>query len=133
MIEYLPTEGTYRAGVCNIGPAEIARRRGVGFLAIGAAIVMALALVIVDAPAPARLLVAIPLAAGFSGLLQAHLRFCANYGWRGLRNLGAIGEAERVDDGAARAADRRRSAQILAASVAPALALATGFALLALA
>jgi hypothetical protein len=133
MIEYLPQEGTYLAGVCNIGPAEITRRRRSGYLAIGAAIVMAVALVLVDAPAPARLLVAMPLAAGFSGLIQAHLRFCANYGWRGLRNMGAIGEAERVIDRAALAADRRRSAQILAASAAAGLALATGFTLLTLA
>jgi hypothetical protein len=133
MIEYLPTEGTYLAGVCNIGPAEIARRRRAGYVAFGAAIAMAVALVLVDAPAPARLLVALPLAAGFSGLIQAHLRFCANYGWRGLRNLGPIGEAERVIDRAARAADRRRSARILAASAAGGLALAGGFALLALA
>jgi hypothetical protein len=133
MIEYLPTESTYRAGVCNIGPAEVARRRRAGFLAIGAAIVIAVTLVLVDAPAAARLLVALPLAAGFSGLIQAHLRFCANYGWRGLRNMGAIGEVEPVSDRGALAADRRRSAQILAAATSASLALASGFALLALA
>jgi hypothetical protein len=130
MIEYLPTEGTYRAGACNIGPAEIRRRRRAGYLAIGVAIVMAVALVLLEAPATARLLVAIPLAAGVSGLVQAYLGFCANYGWRGLRNLGAIGEIERVDDRAARAADRRRSAQILAASAAAGMIVASGFALL---
>jgi hypothetical protein len=74
--------------------------------------------------------VAVPLAAGLSGLIQAQLRFCANYGWRGIRNLGAIGDAQRVDDTASRAEDRRRSLQILSASALGGLSVAILFALL---
>jgi hypothetical protein len=132
MIEYMPTGGIYQAGVCNIGPAEMARRRRAGYLGIGVAIILAAVLFVVDAPAAARLLVAMPLAAGFSGLIQAHLRFCANYGWRGIRNLGSIGEAERVEDQASRAADRHKAVRVLAVSAAGGLAFAFGFALLAL-
>jgi hypothetical protein len=130
MIQYIPTDDAYQAGVCNIGPAEVARRRRAGYLGVAAAVVLATVLVVVDAPAISRLLVALPLAAGFSGFLQAHLRFCANYGWRGVRNLGRIGDAEPVDDPEARATDRRRSLQILATSAAGGLTIAILFALL---
>ena len=73
---------------------------------------------------------ALPLAAGFSGFLQAHLHFCANYGWRGIRNLGAIGDIERVEDAEARRADRRKALAIFGASATGGLAVALLFALL---
>ncbi len=56
------------------------------------------------------------IALAFSGFIQAHLKFCANYGWRGIRNLGDIGDGQRVDDAASRAVDRRRAQKILGAS-----------------
>jgi len=120
----------YQPGVCNIGPAEVARRRRAGYLGLIVAIGLAAALALIDAPSITRLLVAAPLTAGFSGFLQARMRFCANYGWRGMRNLGALGDAERVDDAASRTSDRRRSLEILAASSLGALLVATLFALL---
>ena len=120
----------YQAGVCNIGPAEIARRRRAGYVGVAAAIVLATVLVVVDAPSVTRLLISLPLAAGFSGFIQARLRFCANYGWRGVRNLGAIGDAHRIDDAASRAVDRRRSLEIFGTAALGGLSIATLFALL---
>lgn len=122
-------EDDYQAGVCNIGPAEIARRRRAGYLGVAAAIVLAAILVVIDAPGVTRLLIALPLAVGFSGFIQARLRFCANYGWRGLRNLGDIGEIQRVDDAASHAVDRRRSLEIFGAAALGGIAVATLFAL----
>jgi hypothetical protein len=130
LISYVTDGDGYQAGVCNIGPAEIRRRRRSGYVGVAAAIVIAVTLVVIDAPSISRLLVAVPLAAGLSGLIQAQLRFCANYGWRGIRNLGAIGDAQRVDDTASRAEDRRRSLQILSASALGGLSVAILFALL---
>ena len=120
----------YQAGVCNIGPAEIARRRRAGYVGVAAAIVLATVLVVVDAPSVTRLLVALPLAAGFSGFIQARLRFCANYGWRGIANLGDIGDAQRVDEAASRAVDRRRSLEIFGVAALGGLSVASLFALL---
>ncbi len=110
--------GEYRPGACNIGPAEIAARRRAGLASLAVAGLLAGALVVLDAPTAARWLVALPLAGGATGLLQARFRFCAGYGLAGLRNLGPLGSAERVEDAAARRADRAKAAGIVAASAA---------------
>lgn len=108
----------YRPGACNIGPAEIRARRVAGLASFAAAGILAMALIAVDAPAAARWLVALPMIGGFVGILQAQLRFCANYGFRGLRNFGSLGHAESVAEAAARAADRRKALLIVGASAA---------------
>jgi hypothetical protein len=108
----------YRAGVCNIGPAEIARRRRAGYAGVGAAVALGVVLLVVDAPNTARLIVGIPLAAGAMGFLQARLRFCAGFGMAGIRNFGALGSVERVEDAAARHADRMKAYRISLAAAA---------------
>jgi len=130
MIQYLDQPQGYRPGACNIGPAEIRRRQVAGVLGIVAALGLGVLLLVLGAPPIARLLVALPLAAGFSGFLQARLHFCANYGWRGIRNLGAIGDVERVEDAEARRADRRKALAIFGTAAAGGLAVALLFALL---
>jgi len=112
----------YRPGACNIGSAEIARRHRAGMLGISAAGVLAAALLLVGAPGVARWLVALPLAGGAVGLLQARLRFCAAYGAAGIRNLGSLGQVERVEDPAARRADRAKAGLIILAGGASGLA-----------
>jgi len=116
----------YRPGACNIGPAEIARRRRTGWVGLGAAAVLAAALLIVDAPAAARWLVALPLAVGAIGFLQAHFRFCAAYGAAGIRNFGQLGTVDRVEDAAARRADRSKAVAIVLAGGAIGVAGALG-------
>jgi hypothetical protein len=120
----------YAAGACNIGPAEIAARRRSGYAGIAAAAVLGVVLLAVDAPAPARLLVALPLAGGAIGLLQARSRFCAAYGMAGVRNFGPLGNPERVVDADARRADRAKSLRIIAGGAAVGLAGGALFALL---
>ena len=118
MIEYLDTtDGGYRPGVCNIGPAEIRRRRQIGWLGLAGSAVLAALLLVVEAPPLSFLLVAIPAAGAVSGFLQAHLRFCAGYGLAGMQNLGELGQEQRIEDAAQRSADRRRSMQIHAVSI----------------
>ena len=131
MIEYLDdaTSG-YRPGACNIGPAEIRRRRHIGYLGLAGAVALGGALLAIDAPAWARFVVALPVAAGLEGLIQARLRFCAGYGMAGLRNLGELGQQESVEDAGARAADRRTALQIHAASIIGGLAAGIFFAIL---
>jgi hypothetical protein len=102
----------YHPGACNIGPAEIARRRRTGIVGLAAAAVRAAALGLLDLPAATRWLVAIPLAVGAIGLLQARFRFCAAFGLAGVRNFGAPGTVERVEDTAARRADRAKAIAI---------------------
>ncbi|HYN48159.1 MAG TPA: hypothetical protein VER83_04785 [Candidatus Nanopelagicales bacterium] len=129
-IAYDTQPGDYRPGTCNIGPAEIARRRRTGIVGIGAAVALAAGLLFVDAPTATRWLVALPLAGGAVGLLQARFRFCAAYGMAGVSNFGALGDVDRVEDAAARRADRTRALAIALAGAAIGAAGALAFVLL---
>ena len=111
-MQYVPDSDGYQPGVCNIGPAEIQRRRRAGHAGVIATSATLALLVAIDAPAISRLVLTAPAAIAASGYLQARSRFCANYGWRGIFNVGAIGDDARVGDSAARAADQRRAVQI---------------------
>lgn len=128
-LRYVPS-GAYRAGVCNIGPAEVRRRRTAGNVGLAVSVATLAVLVLIGAPAISRLLIAIPAAVSASGYLQARLRFCANYGWRGIFNTGEIGDDGQVVDPAARAADRRMALRIGLGSAAIGLAVAIIAALL---
>jgi len=130
MIQYIDNASSYEPGVCNIGPAEIRRRRRIGYLGVAGAVALGAVLLAVDAPAWTRLAVAAPMTVGLSGFIQARLRFCAGFGMAGLQNLGQLGEQVAVEDPEARAADRRKALSIQAASFAGGLAAAIAFALL---
>ncbi len=113
-----PTQDDYRAGACNIGPAEISRRRRAGHVGLSATVALFVGLVAIGAPQPVRLLVALPAAGAASGYLQAFLHFCAGFGSRGIYNFGSLGTTQLVTDPAARARDMLMSARIGIGSVA---------------
>ena len=119
----------YRPGQCNIGPAEIARRRRAGHTGVLMTLLALIALLVVDAPPAARLLVALPAAIAASGYLQAWLRFCAGFGARGVLNFGDVGRTEEVPD-AARALDRAQARRIMLASLGVGVAVGVAAALL---
>jgi hypothetical protein len=108
----------YRPGVCNIGPAEIARRRRSGWTGVIASIVLFAILVAIGAPPIARLLVAAPAVIAASGFLQAWLKFCAGFGSVGVFNFDEVGTTQGVVDPDAKRADRRRALEIGLASFA---------------
>ncbi len=110
--------GLYRPGVCNIGPAEIARRRRGGHVGVLASVGLLGVVVAGDAPPLVRLLVAIPAAGAASGYLQAWSHFCAGFGSRGVFNFGPLGRTQTVTDPEARARDQAMARRIGAASVA---------------
>jgi hypothetical protein len=109
-------DAEYRPGVCNIGPAEIARRRRAGHVGTAVAVGLLLLLVLTHAPTPLRLLVFLPAAAAASGYLQAFFRFCAGFGSRGVFNFEELGRTDAVSDPEARARDRGMAARIGLAS-----------------
>jgi hypothetical protein len=119
-----PAAAGYRPGACNIGPAEIARRRMVGHVGAVATLALLAVLVAIGAPPPVRLLVALPAAGSASGYLQAWLRFCAGFGARGVFNFGSLGSTDQVVDAEARARDRAKSNRIGLASLAIGVAVA---------
>lgn len=114
----------YVAGVCNIGPAETARRRRAGQAGAAATVGLAALLTAARAGRPWRLLLAVPAALSAAGYLQAAHRFCANFGWRGVFNFGSLGSVESVEGAAARAEDRRLAVRIALQSMAIGLAVA---------
>ena len=97
---------------CNIGPAEVARRRrsAMGFSILAA--VVAAALVAVDVSTPARLAIFPFAAAAAVTWLQVIHRFCVGFAALGLENFGALGAQVKANE-ALRAADRRRLGQIV--------------------
>ena len=118
-IVYLEHGGSgpgYRPGVCNIGPAEIARRRRAGHVGLAVTLGLYAGLVLARAPRATRLVVALPAAMAASGYLQARLRFCAGFGSRGVYNFGELGDTVEVADATARARDRATSTRIGLAS-----------------
>ncbi|MEX1333960.1 MAG: hypothetical protein AB1Z66_01520 [Candidatus Limnocylindrales bacterium] len=130
MIQYVDDTTAYQPGVCNIGPAEIRRRRLIGYLGLAAAVVVALLLLAVDAPAWMRLGLALPVAVGLEGLIQARERFCAGFAMAGLQNMGELGSETAVEDDEARAADRRKAMRIHATAIAGGLIAGVTFAVL---
>ena len=110
-VDYIP-------GVCNIGPAEIARRRRAGHVGLAVGLVVLVGLVATGAPPWARLILVLPIAAAASGYVQARLRFCAGFGSRGIFNFGELGHTQDVVDPVAQAADRARARAIILASLA---------------
>ena len=108
----------YRPGVCNIGPAEIARRRRAGHVGLLVTVAVFAVLLAIDAPPLARLILIVPAAIAASGYLQARLKFCAGFGSRGIFNLGPVGDTEQVVDEDARARDRAHASRIGLASLA---------------
>lgn len=130
MIEYVDAEASYRPGSCNIGPAEIRRRQQAGVMGLLGTLALGAALLLLDAPAWSRLLVALPAMLSLAGFIQARTRFCAAYGLAGVLNFGAVGQQEAVGDAEARAADRRKALRIFGLSAAAGLAIGIAFALL---
>jgi hypothetical protein len=114
----------YQPGVCNIGPAEIARRRRAGHVGLIATVGLFAVLVLVDAPPLARLILILPAAVSASGYLQAWLKFCAGFGSRGILNFGDVGTTQQVPDAASRALDRAKANRIMLASFAIGIAVA---------
>ena len=110
--------GGYRPGVCNIGPAEITRRRRTGHIGLVATLIVLAALVVTGAPPLARFVLVVPVGLAASGYLQAALKFCAGFGSAGIFNFGVLGETVTVADATARKLDQARARQILLASLA---------------
>jgi len=114
---------------CNIGPAEIARRRRFAIASTVGASAVAVVLVFAGAPPLIRLLFW-PVAAGVAvAWLQVVRRFCVAFGALGLENFGRLGSQSAVER-SIRAADRRRALQLIAEGALIGLAIALALAAL---
>jgi hypothetical protein len=98
---------------CNIGPAEIERRRRIAIALTVVTLGMAAGLLAAAVPPVARGVLWPFAAATAVTWLQVVRRFCVRFGAAGLENLGAPGE-ERPVDTAIRVADRNRALAMIA-------------------
>jgi hypothetical protein len=112
------SDATYIPGVCNIGPAEVRRRRRTGIASAVATAGVLGAAVATGAPRPLRLLAVLPAAGAATGFIQAATHFCAGFGMRGVFNFGDTGSTDTIEQAEFRAEDQRRAKVILAQSLA---------------
>jgi hypothetical protein len=108
---------TYQAGVCNIGGAEVARRRQVAIL--GGVIYVALALyaIVQDFSPFASLVLFAPATLFAVGFVQSRKRLCFAFGLMGTFNFQKLGSLTKIEDKAALAADRKMALMIIVQSL----------------
>lgn len=100
----------YVPGVCNIGPAEIRRRQQSGWFGLAVTVLAWAAFFVFRVPAPWRLLLFLPAAAGATGFFQAALHFCAGFAMQGVFNFGSeVGKTDTVEQAEFRRKDRQKA------------------------
>lgn len=104
----------YQPGVCNIGPAEIRRRRMSGWVGLALAVGFLVLAFALGWAAPWRLLVGLPVFLSAQGFLQAAFHFCVGFASRGLYNFGALGSEQTVQEAEFHRADLRKAGLITA-------------------
>jgi hypothetical protein len=117
----------YQAGLRNIGPSEIAKRRRYGIVAIGIAIVFGVAILTLALPVFTRTFVFFPLWVGVLSLLEAHLRFGARLAYSGTRSVQGTDATEAVDSAKDHAADREAARKLISRSALIAAAMTFAF------
>lgn len=111
-------QARYIPGVCNIGEAEIAQRKRVGWIALAVTIILWALLWYFNAPAIWRLVLVIPASLCATGFLQGFMHFCAGFGMRGAFNFGPeLYKTETVKEADALKKDKRKAQRIFAYSV----------------
>jgi hypothetical protein len=109
----MATKAEYVPGVCNIGPAEIRRRRQSGWIGLGMTILLWAVFLVFRVPSPWRLFLFLPAMFGATGFLQAAFHFCAGFGIQGVFNFGAeVGKTDTVEQAEFRLQDRRKAGLI---------------------
>lgn len=111
--------GRYAPGVCNIGPAEIAKRRFAGFIGLFVTLSLYALLAFFGIPRIFRLLVFFPAMMSATGFIQARMRFCAYFGTHGYYNFGPkVGKTGNVKEQKYRELDRKKSMELIVYSAA---------------
>jgi hypothetical protein len=106
----------YKPGVCNIGSAEIAKRKHAGWIGAGVTAILGLVIFWLRVPAVWRLSLFVPAFFAATGFLQGFMHFCAGFGMKGVFNFDQVGQTEKIEQEEYRTRDRRKAQQILACS-----------------
>lgn len=114
----MPADHTYQPGVCNIGPAEIAKRRQAALIGLALTAITLVAVIVLPVAPPVRFIVALPAAGTAIAFLQVALKFCVAFGSLGVFNFGQVGTVQHIADAAARSRDRARALRMILAGLA---------------
>jgi hypothetical protein len=121
----MSSKSEYIPGVCNIGPAEIRKRKQAGWIGLAATILLWGAFIVFRVPAPWRLLLFFPATMSAVGFLQAAMHFCAAFGILGVFNFGLmVGKTDTVEQAEFRRKDRQKALLIILYSILVGLAAA---------
>jgi hypothetical protein len=107
----------YISGACNIGPAEIKRRKQGALIGAILFAITSFTFAITDAPRATRLLVFIPALLFSVGLIQSRRKFCVAYGFLGVFNFGKTGDVRKITVNQDLANDRKYAVKLLLQSV----------------
>jgi len=110
-------EEKYIPGVCNIGPAEIKKRKQAGWIGLTATILLWAVFIWLDVAPLWRFLLFFPAMMSATGFLQAYMHFCAYFGFASLFNFGDVGKTDSIQQAEFRAKDRRKAWQIVIYSI----------------
>ena len=97
----------YISGACNIGPAEIKRRKQGAYLGGALYLVIAIFLIATNASSTTRLWVFLPAALFAIGYIQSKRKFCVAYGFLGIFNFEKLGHTTRIKVNQDLKADRK--------------------------
>lgn len=107
----------YLAGACNIGPAEIKRRRQGALIGAILFAFTTLLFVITNAPTSTRLLIFIPALLFTVGIIQSRRQFCVAYGFLGVFSFEKLGATRKITMNQDLKADRKYATKLLLQSV----------------
>ena len=107
----------YVAGACNIGTAEIKRRKQGALIGAILFAFTTLLFVLTDAPTATRLLVFIPALLFTVGMIQSKRKFCVAYGFLGVFSFEKLGATKKITINQDLKTDRKYAIKLLLQSV----------------
>jgi len=111
-------QNQYIPGVCNIGDAEIKRRKRVGWIGLVVTIVVGALFDIFHVAVYWKLLLFFPASLSATGFIQAWMHFCAGFGMKGAFNFSSeINKTDTVSQAEFRAKDHRKAVTIFVYSI----------------
>ena len=113
----------YQAGVCNIGPSEIKRRRQGALVGAILFAVTTILFVVTDASTSTRLVTFIPALLFAVGMIQSKRKFCVAYGFMGVFSFEKLGDTKKITVNQDLKADKKYAVKLLLQSVAIAIVL----------
>jgi len=113
----LTNTNNYIPGACNIGKAEIIKRKQFGIVGLILTVLAYSLFVYFDVSRGIRFLVFFPALISAIGFLQARMRFCVYYGLAEMFNFDSLGKSGKVENDEFVRKDKKRARLIIYSSV----------------